>query len=391
MASYRKLPSGKWQAVVKHPSGQRYTKTDALKKVVVAWAEEKQSEIRRGDFIDPGAAKITLAQWWEQWAATRRAERATVAKRESVWRNHVEPAFGSWPLDAIQSWDVEAWVADLARKPSARDPKKTVGREAQASAVRLLKQLLSEAVRHRLLRINPAEVVDTPTAPKHVDRTLDVHEADRLLEAITKPGDRAGVPRSEKAPRVPDAESRLLVLTMLDAGLRWQEAAGLHGFRVDLMRRQLMVKEVVERGQRIKAVPKTAAGQRVVPLTDELVAGYSVLLGKRPREGLVFAEADGRPLDYANWLKRVWRPAVAAAGLADPAPTPHDCRHSYGSWLADEGVPPHEIAALMGHGSLRAVERYLHAGEQRHDRARNALGARRAHGEVGERKRPRPG
>lgn len=383
MASYRKLPSGKWQAVVKHPSGRRYTKTDPLKRVVVAWAEEKHAEIRRGDFVDPSAGKLTLAQWWDRWSATRRVESATSSKRESVWRNHVQPAFGSWPLDSIQSWDVEAWVADLGKAKSARGDK-PLGAEMQASAVRLLKQLLADAVRHRLLRINPADVVETPSVPKHVDRFLSVDEADQLLQAITMPGKRGGVARGEKRPRVPDPASQLFVQLMLEAGLRWQEAAGLHVFRIDLMRRTITVKEVAERGRRIKEVPKSDAGQRVVPLTDDLVAALSRHLGGRARDGLVFPDPKGGVLDYSNWLKRVWNPAIEAAELADPQPTPHDCRHSYGSWLAENGVPPHEIRDLMGHSSLRATERYVHASTRRMQRARDALGARRAH-EAGER------
>ena len=39
---------------------------------------------------------------------------------------------------------------------------------------------------------------------------------------------------------------------MLEAGLRWEAAAGLNAFRVDLMRRQIRIQEVIERGGRIK-------------------------------------------------------------------------------------------------------------------------------------------
>lgn len=380
MASYRKLPSGKWQGVVKHPSGKRYTRTDPLKRVIVEWANDLEQQIRRGDFVDPRAGKMTLAEWWERWSETRVAEKATVAKRESLWRTHVQPAFGSWPLASIQSWDVEAWVSDLA--------KRKVGGEAAASAFRLLKQLLADAARHKIIRTNPAELVKTPEVAKHIDRFLSDDEATRLLDAITMPDHTVRVARSERRPRIPDPASRLFVQLMLEAGLRWQEAAGLHVFRVDLMRRVLRVQEVAERDRTIKLEPKSRAGQRQVPLTDELVAALSVHLAGRARDGLVFADSDGRPLDYANWLKRVWAPAVAAADLADPQPTPHDCRHSYGSWLAEQGVPVHEIAALMGHASLRAVERYVHASDARLERARQALGARRAHGRAGTQKDP---
>src|SRR3546814_10879553 len=76
------------------------------------WADEEERKIRRGEFIDPRAGKITLAAWWEKWFATKRLEQATVDAYTSRWRNHIGPSFGSWPLVSIQSWDVEKWVTD---------------------------------------------------------------------------------------------------------------------------------------------------------------------------------------------------------------------------------------------------------------------------------------
>ncbi|NIL59716.1 phage integrase family protein [Salinispora arenicola] len=73
-----------------------------------------------------------------------------------------------------------------------------------------------------------------------------------------------------------------------------------------------------------------------------------------------------------------FRPAVKGADLDDPQPTPHDLRHSFGTRLADEGVPLHDIMALMGHEDVRSAQRYLHSREERFDRARQAL--RRARG-----------
>ncbi|WP_210651304.1 tyrosine-type recombinase/integrase [Nocardioides sp. SYSU D00065] len=378
MASFRRLPSGKWQGIVK-VAGKRYTRTDPLKKVVQDWAAELESQLRRGDFIDPNAGKVTLSAWWSEWQTTRRVAKATAAKNETHWRVHVEPAFGSWALASIQSIDVEKWVAGMVTRK--------VGGEAAATALRLLRQVLEAAVAARKIRTNPAEGVRAPKPPKHVDRFLDIDEADRLIAAITRPvRPPAGTPRGRAWEREPDPESQLLVRLLLDAGLRWQEGAGMHHFRVDVRRRRVRVQEVLERDGTIKPQPKSEAGSRWAPLTDELVELYLAHVARHGREGLVFAQdydvapEDRRPLDYSNWTKRIWAPAVRAAELAAPLPTPHDCRHSYGSWLADNGVPPHEIMVLMGHSSLRAVERYIHASEARMDRARDALGARRAHG-----------
>lgn len=385
MATFRRLPSGKWQAAVWHPSRHRYYRTDPLKKVVQEWAADLELQIRRGVFVDPDAGKLMLREWWTEWSGERTVERATSSKNETHWRVHVAPAFGSWPLASIQPWDVQRWVARMV--------KAKVGPEALATALRLLRQLLEAAVLAKKISTNPADGVKAPTPPKHVDRILDIDEARALLEAITMPDRSAQVARGTKYPRIPDTTNRLFVKLMLDAGLRWQEAAGQHVFRVDRKRRRLRVQEVVERGSRvIKPKPKSEASGRWVPLTDELVDELESYLEDHPGDGLLFPAADGGPLDYSNWLKRVWKPAIATAGLIDPQPTPHDCRHSYGSWLAEQSVPPHEIMVLMGHSSLRAVERYIHASEVRMERARQALCARTAHGgESQRRKAPSPG
>jgi len=344
-------PRGKWQATVRHPSGQRFSHSDPLKVVVTQWALDTEAAMRRGDFIDPAAGKMTLSDWWVKWSSTRGVEVATVDKNLSWWRNHIEPAFGSWPLSSIHSWDVKEWVAKLRAKK--------VGPTTVASSLRLLTQILSEAAVHKLLASNPAALVSAPTPPKHVDRFLSRAEAEQLLEQFA-------------------AADRAFVEVLLYCGLRFQEAAGLRRFRVDLLRKRLQVARVQPRKGAEKK-PKSDAGTRPVPLTDELVVHLSQLI-PAPDDGLVFTSPTGERLRYDNWLRRTWYPALKGAGLADPQPTPHDLRHTYGSWLGEAGVPPAQIAALMGHATLRSVERYIHATEARFDQAREALVERRESG-----------
>jgi integrase len=350
MSHIRKLKSGKWQATVRHPSGQRYSHSDPLKRVVKEWADNAEAAMRRGDFIDPAAGKLTLTDWWGQWSAARGVEVATVDKNESWWRNHIEPAFGSWPLSSIHSWDVQKWVADLR----ARE----VGATTVASSLRLLRQVMSEAVHHRLILTNPAALVKAPTPAPHVDRFLTRGEAEQLLEQFT-------------------GEDRVFVEVLLYCGLRFQEAAGLRALRVDLLRKRLQVAKVQPRKGAEKK-PKSDAGVRLVPLTDELTVQLSRLI-PAPDDSLVFTSPTGERMRYDNWIRRVWQPALKEASLADPQPTPHDLRHTYGSWLGEAGVPSRQIAALLGHSSLRSVERYIHATEARFDQARNAIEGDRKH------------
>lgn len=344
MPEIRRLKSGKWQATVRHPSGKKYSRSDPLKAVVREWALEQERKIRRGEFINPHAGRITLGQWRDQWMETRRVTIATLDREASHWRNHVGPKFASWPLASIQSWDVEAWVTDMETKG--------VGLPTVGHCLRLLKQMLKAAAKHRLLATNPADGVAATVAEPHVDRVLTRGEAERLLAQYT-------------------GSDRVFVMMMLYCGLRFQEAAGLRRFRVDLLRKRIQVAKVQPRKGQEKR-PKTDAGVRLIPLTEELVVELSKLIPS-PDDGLVFTSTRGGRIWYHSWMTWRWYPALEAAKLADPQPTPHDLRHTFGTWLGEAGVPPNQIAALMGHSSLKSVERYIHATEARFDQARSAL------------------
>lgn len=339
MAGYRKLPSGMWQAAIRLPDGRRRTRTDPLKGVVRTWAEDAEAAIRRGEWADPKDGRVTLAEWWTDWSGTRLIELATQRRDESHWKVHVEPRWGRVRLSAITAWDVEAWLVDMR--------KAGVGATTAQQSFRLLRHMLSTAARHRMIPSDPTATVRAPKVSKHVDRFLSWAEWLVLREALPSDRDRA------------------MCSLMALSGLRWGEVAGLHSHRVDTERREVVVVDVLQRDGTIKHAPKSASGQRVVPLTASTVELLEPLLSGHDR---VFPS-----VDYTNWRRRVFVPAVQAAGLAEPWPTPHDLRHSFGSWLAESGVPPHEIQASMGHSSLRATERYLHAGDGRLARARDAV------------------
>jgi integrase len=225
-----------------------------------------------------------------------------------------------------------------------------VGPSALSQSVQLLRYMLADAARHRLIQSDPTAGLKLPKIPKHVDRFLTLAEYGALEDAM------------------PTDRDKCVVRLMAYAGLRWGEVAGLHVHRVDLPRRQITVVEVLRRDATVKKRPKSTAGQRYVPLGNELAAMLEALL---PASGLVFPG-----LHYTNWRRRVFVPAVERAALALPHPTPHDLRHTYGSWLAEGNVSPTDIMSLMGHGSLRATERYLHAGDGRFKRALGALPVR---------------
>ena len=63
---------------------------------------------------------------------------------------------------------------------------------------------------------------------------------------------------------------------------------------------------------------------------------------------LIFTSDDSTPLRRSNFRRRVWLPAIKAAGLPSPA-TFHALRHACASWLIADGANPLEVAEKLRH------------------------------------------
>lgn len=66
--SVRKLPSGRWQASYWH-KGERHVarETFAVKTDAFAFLSTKETDILRGEWVDPSAGKIAFADFASQW------------------------------------------------------------------------------------------------------------------------------------------------------------------------------------------------------------------------------------------------------------------------------------------------------------------------------------
>ncbi|MET7949268.1 site-specific integrase [Micromonospora sp. NPDC005324] len=407
MAWIRQLPSNLWAATVRLPKGSdpdRVTETFRLKGGAQTWARDLEADISRGDWIDPRAGKKTVGECWEKWGTTsRRLEMASRKRDASHWGVHVEPRWAKTPVGTILKPDVTAWVVEMESTHKASCRKRTtcpgckppVGAATIEGALGVLRAVLDLAVEAKLIRDNPARGVSRPKRNAHVDRILDPGEERQLVDALDRmfPG---------------RADASLFVELIADTGMRWEEAAAIPPEMVDTRKHRINIAWVMERDGTCRPYAKSAAGNRTVTYGEHLVKRIAAaklaareVAGVFPKGGpgrLVFTSEKGEALRYSNWHRRVWTPAlrglperpmvkghayraaVVGASLADPQPTPHDLRHGFGTRLADEGVPVHDIMALMGHEDLRSAQRYLHSREDRFDRARQAMKRARSAG-----------
>jgi integrase len=174
----------------------------------------------------------------------------------------------------------------------------------------------------------------------------------------------------------------LAAILCLNTTARGCELKGLQWSDVDLFGKTLTIRK-----------SKTAAGERVVPLTDVAASALARLRRRAERFGPVatshyvfaafvpkFRFSGARVIDYNvtrfdptrhlhSW-RSAWRTLTKKAGL--PGFRFHDLRHCAITQLAENGASDSTIMAIAGHVSRRMLERYSHV---RMEAKRNAMEA----------------
>lgn len=93
MGSIRRAPrTNRWEARYRDPYGAQRTATFDRKADALAYLASVETDKQRGDWFDPEASSITLAQWHERWWPTiENGSRAanTIVQYEAILRVHV--------------------------------------------------------------------------------------------------------------------------------------------------------------------------------------------------------------------------------------------------------------------------------------------------------------
>ncbi len=281
-----------WQVIlsVTGPDGERSrpVKSFAKKRDADAWARKMETSKDDGGFVRP--SKLTVAEYLVgtrtaagapgpgSWLATRRTS-LRASTFESYARNirvHVLPHLGQVQLQALTPSRLDAWYAELLE--SGRGP----GRGLSVATVRYLhtivRKALSDALRKGLVVRNVADAADPPkaSASQRVEmKTWSAEELRAFLAGVS--GDRL------------EAAFVLAATT----GMRRGEALGLRWADVDLERPSLAVRQSLGAvAYRLElSAPKTARGERVIPLDATTVAALRSHRRRQLEERLAWGEA----------------------------------------------------------------------------------------------------
>jgi integrase len=294
----------------------------------------------------------TLREWLPQHieqltGVTDRTRLDYAAMAARTWL----PIIGDLPLDGIDRAAISKTINALERQG--------LSSKSIRNAHGLLSAVMATAVLADHIGTNPCHRMRLPRAgevDKVRPRFLTHAEYERLRAAI-------------------DPRHRLMLETMFQTGLRWSELTALtvadvrapvppstHNPRgvPPFLRVNKAWKATPGRAMQI-GPPKSRKSRRDVTIAQ---VTYDALVPLLDRPGLdrLFTAPRGGPIYHGWWRARFWVPACIEAGLATPkvegkpyvydGPRIHDARHTYASWLIEQGVPLELVQDMLGHESI---------------------------------------
>lgn len=319
-----KLPSGRWRAELRRfTNGQRYVATkegfarkkDALEYIPTLRAQlDQRVAVAQGHAPPDPLANATVElihAAWERSAACQRLSESKRTHYRTAWQR-MEPTwrliFTELRLGAMQQ------VLDAC--PGGYYPKRDIKS--------LYSHLYKFAIRNELTERNRAQFLDLPEHKATAREAWQPDEVAAWWRDYRSGGEGSWVSR--------------IILIMIYTGMRTGEVRALDPARVHLDEQYLV------------GGIKTEAGiDREIPLADCVLPLVREAL-QTARYGLMPVRIEEFYDAYADAVERVGVRPLA----------PYSCRHTTATALAEQGVPPAIIKAIMGHTNYATTLGYTH-------------------------------
>jgi integrase len=257
---------------------------------------------------------VTVPIVLDLYLADRRARERPGADRLAMAHKALARHMATLPADGLTD---AVCLSYKAKRRAEGVTDSTVRTELQA-----LRAALRWAAEPKAGLIAVAPKLLMPSRPPARERWLSRDEGARLLDAC-------------KAKHL-----RLFVAIALNTAARSGAILGLTWDRVDLENRRIDFREPGKVATRKKRVP--------VPINDTLAAALEVAK-ERATSRFVVEFAGGQVAS----IKHGFHTAAVRAGLADVSP--HTCRHTAATWMAQAGVPLWQVAGMLGHSDAAMV------------------------------------
>lgn len=278
---------------------------------------------------------LTLDEAWNSYLATRQLTPYGYMADQSRYRAHLKSYWHGKNLTSIKNLDIQIYTTHLfAKGLSPQTVRLCLGQ---------LRRIMRRAHRLELLE-GKLPYFELPPADSVRYRYLEPEEATALLQILRS-----------LSPLWHD-----IAVLSLYTGMRASEIFSLRGANINLSQKSI----ILHRTKNHK--------QRIVPLAEvslDIVKKYYT-----DSQGLLFHQKNKKKKFIK--VSKKFRKAVEISGLNDGITDNryrvvfHTLRHTFASWLVQNGVSLQVVSGLLGHGSIRVTERYAHLAP---DQGRNAL------------------
>lgn len=301
----------------------------------VIWANDLENQIKKGNFrpinektISPITTVEELIKYFQENEAPDR------------YSNPVQyDVMYNWWIDKIGHLNIidvntnvlsrckNILMSEAPDKPYKNH--KTKSNSTVRKYMFCLSAVLKYAVRELgIIQVNPMSNIDKPKKNKGVVRFLSDAERNKYIKAAKEKSDIL----------------HLFVVLAIFSGGRYSEVLHLSIENIDFVNETIHYVET--KNGESRGVP---IYHKVVELIKEYINKYNI------KSGYLFADPKTKKLPY---IKGALENLIKSTGIDNFRI--HDMRHTYASYLAQNGAELLEIAQLMGHKNLQQVQIYAH-------------------------------
>lgn len=360
MATYRKR-GDKWEFTMYNgnldSNGKReriYKGGFKTKKAAESAVANILTQLEKGTYVTP--QKLTMSEYLDKWLkeyALNNVRYSTYKRYEQMISFAIKPYMGNSELVKLNPLTIQEFYTYCKEK--LNNSSTTINHYHT-----LLHKALSQAVKWRLLSINPVDAVE---APKKEQRQLQVYNQDQLNRLLE---------------RIKGMSAYYPVMLASTTGMRLGEIAGLVWENVDLDKGIIYVKKQLQVvNNELTLLPlKSKSSNRKIILLDYTIEELKKLHKLQEEYRNKFSEyyqssnfvicqkETGLPYD-PQYISRNFRRTLKAYGICEELDIPlirfHDLRHTHATLMLKANIHPKIVAERLGHSSINlTLNTYSH-------------------------------
>jgi site-specific recombinase XerD len=343
-----KRENGRWYAKYRKPDGKWTHHSLHTPNKATAQVRHAQflKHLEERELVFSSIRPLRLAEFAEEYLRHVKSHKSLSwhSKQADYLRSTILPYLGA---DTLTTQITSRKIEQYAEWRRGKVKGTTVNKELAC-----IRHMMKKAEEWGNLSASPARrVKDLPDDSQILERYLTPQEYEAVLSQAALDRPRPWTLPTERFEDLPE-----FIMLDCNTGLRVAEALTLEFTDVDWGRGILRIRNKPHLSFHVKNYQ-----ERHIPLNSHARMGLQSMLAKKhPKSEFVFHKKGG-----SRWatIHDSFNALIKRCGLGAARPfniTLHTMRHTFGSWLAIEGVSLRTIQKLMGHKSITTTERYAH-------------------------------